>query len=714
MAIPGFFGQWLSKYKYLIKRYSREHNPIPKNVSGVYLDMNAILHTIASYIWGYNENGPTSRLSNRPDSYLMMHFEAFLGRYLSYVLEHLKPKDYFYIAVDGVPPVAKMQQQRSRRFAAYLSRISDPLSFDTNKISPGTEFMDFVDASINNWLQENKHKIPKNTYFSGHRVPGEGEQKIVRFLRAEENLRGEHIIHGPDADLILLGCILKVQRPQISVSIYRENFDKYLFDNLDQKENSTGNFDFIRCSEVIAQLYEIMKPEIQEEKQEEKQEENKDIFNMQISIAKPESSEENKESYQALVDFLVIMCFVGNDWIPTNPVLLQIPTESKTEAETKPVGAAVDFLLKIYNSEVYGRKNLFVDDEVDYPNLTDFFVILDAYQEQYTKWIPDYFEDTFSVDVDDYKIIWAKHEFNYSPEFQELQIATLDEENEPDEYYKQVFGAPWPNLLKNWAIEYLNGFAWTLRYYLTGDVNTEWYFPNFTAPMPSLVLSVIDEFIPRAHEPFPNSRVYNILQQELAILPISTLRILQIDSYRKDQIIGIDSPLLYLWPSIFEMISLPGQKHKIPRIPKANMLLVYSFVEALTKSKNSSIMKIIEPGKIKFYEGRSKKIEEKQFSKEKRESTYQGKESYQGKKEYQGRGRGSFQGRGRGSYQRRGRGRGSFRRNELIREPLAAPFTGTVGAPTEKIPRGVQIFRGISRGKSGISVTSEERDAASS
>ena len=83
--------------------------------------------------------------------------------YVDKLVGIIRPKKFIYLAVDGVAPRAKMNQQRSRRFRAAIeaqksNEIENNIlkewkrlglkhpkenkkSFDSNTITPGTPFM---------------------------------------------------------------------------------------------------------------------------------------------------------------------------------------------------------------------------------------------------------------------------------------------------------------------------------------------------------------------------------------------------------------------------------------------------------------------------------------------------------------------------------------------------------------------------------------------
>ena len=109
-----------------------------------------------------------------------------------------------YLAVDGVVPMAKIRQQRVRRFkSAWLRRQSGSDSgWDSNSITPGTAFMDKLTRELEGLVKEHG----KGWELSSVHEQGEGEHKLMRWLCSG----GEYskiIIYGLDADLILLSMI---------------------------------------------------------------------------------------------------------------------------------------------------------------------------------------------------------------------------------------------------------------------------------------------------------------------------------------------------------------------------------------------------------------------------------------------------------------------------------------------------------------------------
>lgn len=127
-----------------------------------------------------------------------------------------------FIAVDGVVPMAKIRQQRVRRFkSAWLSQQEATVSWDKNAITPGTAFMDKLTRTLEGIIKKHGSKW----ILSSVQEPGEGEHKLLAFLRRSPELVGPVIIYGLDADLILLSMISSEEGKNIWLMRERQEFE---------------------------------------------------------------------------------------------------------------------------------------------------------------------------------------------------------------------------------------------------------------------------------------------------------------------------------------------------------------------------------------------------------------------------------------------------------------------------------------------------------
>jgi 5'-3' exonuclease len=133
--------------------------------------------------------------------------------YVKKIVKLVDPSEQVYVGVDGVVPMAKLRQQRLRRFKSHwtaaeerrIGKSGPEPRWDTNAITPGTEFMERLGATLKTLRSDGLQWI-----ISATDEPGEGEHKAMHALRACTSKKS-HVIYGLDADLILLSLLQPVE-----------------------------------------------------------------------------------------------------------------------------------------------------------------------------------------------------------------------------------------------------------------------------------------------------------------------------------------------------------------------------------------------------------------------------------------------------------------------------------------------------------------------
>lgn len=225
MGIPKF-------YKWIRDNYQTVLNvELPKYIRSLWVDLNSMIHKAAQLTYGYDD--PTNivkkgkyekqlkeelaeinrkireKVNSRTEDENFSHFLSIFFTLLIDAINAINPQDLLVLAVDGVAPLAKITQQRKRRFKASKSRHDEKI-FDSNNITPGTTFMINLDKHIRKWIANNNKQLPQKVIYSSHLVPGEGEHKIIDMIRdgkIKDMDVGGHVLYGMDADLILLGLV---------------------------------------------------------------------------------------------------------------------------------------------------------------------------------------------------------------------------------------------------------------------------------------------------------------------------------------------------------------------------------------------------------------------------------------------------------------------------------------------------------------------------
>ena len=145
------------------------------------------------------------------------------------LIEYTNTTKLLYIAIDGIPPKAKMIQQRKRRF----SIPHNDKQWSSNCISPGTFFMNKLNKKLHDFIKT----IHINVILSDSNERGEGEHKILSYIR-NNKLNGSISIYGLDADLIMLSLVSKCDNILLlreTTEYNIENTDtEYIYLNIDK------------------------------------------------------------------------------------------------------------------------------------------------------------------------------------------------------------------------------------------------------------------------------------------------------------------------------------------------------------------------------------------------------------------------------------------------------------------------------------------------
>ena len=268
MGIPSYYRTLITKIPHAIQRKA------PSEVSALVIDMNCMIYHVLKE--------PTMLAIHYPGASDLVGSKAWERKlqeevcsYLTHIWRSAGASLKVYVALDGVVPYAKIKQQRFRRFKTASTSNMETPSWDTNAITPGTDFM----ASMGSALRQAGAK--HGWIISDTEEPGEGEHKVLRWLLSTKLPEGPVVVYGLDADLILL-CLLAGDKlgEQYPLFLLREAmaFGKMVRLN----ENSQVDLCFFK----VACLYESLQK------------------------GKPWSREQ-------FYDYIFGMSFCGNDFLPT-------------------------------------------------------------------------------------------------------------------------------------------------------------------------------------------------------------------------------------------------------------------------------------------------------------------------------------------------------------------------------------------------------------
>lgn len=403
-------------------------------------------------------------------------------------IKDMKPSKTI-ICVDGVVPIAKMFQQRKRRYLSVLKNKIDNITikWDTNAITPGTEFMN----SLNQYFKKQIRYDENTIVYNGSDEYGEGEHKIFALLENEKEDINV-IINGLDADLIIL-----------SLMSHRKNI--YLM-----RESDLGKT-YVNINNLrIAVINEVCKK-----------------WNISIPL-----DYYDIKSYDIIESYCVMCSLLGNDFVPH---LLTLNMKNN----------GLDTLINV-TKNTYNTNGLLVENStINYSALSDILQNLaktedkDLYieTEKYIKKNPH----QSKIDSDAYGI---KHKEKVAYEFySDISKWRMN-------YYKYLFNTNicMDSSTVSLACEnYIKGIYWTYLYYKKKDCDNTWYYPYNYPPS----VRDIANYVICNTEPIIQSKKTNLTSdiQLLIVLPKESKNLLKqkYQKYMEDQTLG----LCHLYPSSY-------------------------------------------------------------------------------------------------------------------------------------------------------------------
>jgi 5'-3' exonuclease len=404
MGIPGLFYRLVKKYGNVLIKYS-----LPKigNISNsskinLYFDYNGIIHTA----------GRLAKSNKYEDIY------KSIGDYTKTLINIIKPTGIIYIAIDGVAPMAKIKQQRMRRF----KQIDEENIANFNMVSPGTLFMKNLSIYL-------KKEFP-NVMISDDSEPSEGEHKIMKHIKKENN-NNINVIYGMDADLIILALSLFKE----NIWIFRE--DSFVFG----KTKNVLNLNDPRM--IYLDIYSLRTKIIEELKCN-----LMDVYNTS-----------NISDNRYIIDYIFMSFFVGNDFLPAFEAI-KIKTGG-IETLINTYTMLDDFLIN-------------EDLSINYESLIEFLTILESKEVNllvYNKYILDKsksnldgskLDESMNLDLINVKSYgWINRYYDYFF----YNSITLNNNEKAD--------------INKFCIEYLKGLTWNIKYYFEECNDWLWYYPYY-------------------------------------------------------------------------------------------------------------------------------------------------------------------------------------------------------------------------------------------
>jgi 5'-3' exonuclease len=413
-------------------------------------------------------------------------------------IEIVKPTNTVFIAFDGVAPFAKMNQQRTRRYKSQFmngkniskeNENNTSLSWNTSAITPGTAFMENLSKRIEySFIHTEKKYNVKSMIVSGPNEIGEGEHKLMDFIRCGKLANETIAIYGLDADLIML-------------SIFQKKYCQNIYVFREAPEFIKSSIP-VEIQNGIYNLYFL------------------DIELLSQSILKEMQCEDN--DLLRIYDYVFLCFLLGNDFLPHFPAM---------NIRTHGIQALMD-IYRLYIGNHNGRFFISNKNKIQWKNVGIF--INEIAKREHEFLVNEYFvRDKFD-----------KRNWSDASE-EELMTNTpvifrAEEKyicpNEPGwetRYYKTLFhnnfskdGGENKDNIKNISINYIEGLEWVFKYYTSNCPSWKWKYNYHYPPL----FKDLCKYIPHFEMDFittpSNNNAFSANLQLSYVLPLNKLDLL--------------------------------------------------------------------------------------------------------------------------------------------------------------------------------------------
>lgn len=485
MGIPSYFSHVVKQHRRIVKKYDRNH----MRVHNLYMDCNSLVYDAVREL---EENTTHTKRENGNKSFESALIRMVCAKIVEYI-RLLEPKHRVYIAFDGVAPVAKLNQQRNRRYkTGYQARIlakvekkEGRVGWNTASITPGTEFMSKLGSSVcKRFARPSEFGLDKLVVSASSDV-GEGEHKIYDYIRQnpEHHGRTTTVIYGLDADLIMLTLNHLHIAPKML--LYRET--PHFISSIDRtlSPNESYLLDIPLFGKVLAR-------ELNDNKEPDTLQKKNRVF-----------------------DYIFLCFLLGNDFLPHFPAV-NIRTNG------------IDRLLSAYRKVVgTTNENLVMGTHIVWKNVRKLIQELASHEETMLR-------EEYAIRNKQSKGLMNRR---MEPEQAFMSVPLLDRSEElyinPYEpewegrYYTSLFDIRIDDMRrKQISLNYLEGLEWTYKYYTQGCVDWRWTYKYDYPPLLSDLVKYIPYFdttmVPKNDAPAVSELVqlsYVLPGESLGLLP---------------------------------------------------------------------------------------------------------------------------------------------------------------------------------------------------